>query len=168
MSHRRKIQLRVTGLIHMVKTDFNKVEMELNEEVIKNESKQQFKLRLKKLNKNYMLQELRKQQDGHKKIREICYNSLETQNYSCLASAALMPQLSSALQTQDIQSSTMSLEYFRNGPRVPSGQSPLPPSPFPAPPHHPPNPRGPCLPYILFKALGNCVVDPICQISAVQ
>ena len=39
MSHRRKIQLRVTGLIHMVKTDFNKVEMELNEEVIKNESK---------------------------------------------------------------------------------------------------------------------------------
>ena len=67
--------------VDMVKTDFTNIEMELNEEAIKHESKQQYKLRLNKQNKNYMLQELKKKQNNHKKIKEICYNSLETQKY---------------------------------------------------------------------------------------
>ena len=46
--------------VDMVKTDFTNIEMELNEEAIKHESKQQCKLRLSKQNQNYMLQELKK------------------------------------------------------------------------------------------------------------
>ena len=58
--------------VDMVRTDFTNIEMELNEEAIKHESKQQYKLRLNKQNKNYMLQELKKKQNNRKKIKDFC------------------------------------------------------------------------------------------------
>ena len=65
----------------MVKRDFSNIDMTMDEELIKSESKNQYKLRLKKHMKSYMLIELEKQQKEHTKISQICYNRLETQKY---------------------------------------------------------------------------------------
>ena len=67
--------------VDMVKKDFAKIEMEINEEAIQSESKLVYKNRMKKHIRKYMLSELKKKQEGHNKISNICYNDLKTQEY---------------------------------------------------------------------------------------
>ena len=46
-----------------------------------NETKSQFKLRVKKQLEKHMLAEMKQKQEGHSKICDICYNSLKTQGH---------------------------------------------------------------------------------------
>ena len=67
--------------VDMVKKDFANIEMEMIEEAIQSESKLVYKNRVKKHIRMYMLSELKKKQEGHNKISNICYNDLKTQEY---------------------------------------------------------------------------------------
>ena len=67
--------------VEMVKSDFSNVGMIMDENLIKSESKYVYKNRLKKHMHSFMLKELKKQQQEHSKIKQICYKGLETQEY---------------------------------------------------------------------------------------
>ena len=67
--------------VELLKKDFSDLEIAMDEDLIKSESKTIYKNRLKKHMKSYMFKELKNQQQGHNKINQICYNSLETQKY---------------------------------------------------------------------------------------
>ena len=67
--------------VELLKKDFSNLEIAMDEDLIKSESKTVYKHRVKKHMKTYMLKELKNQQQGHNKINQICYNSLETQKY---------------------------------------------------------------------------------------
>ena len=63
------------------KGSVSNIDMTMDEELIRSESKNQYKLRLEKHITIYILNELKKQQKEHNKIIQICYNRLETQTY---------------------------------------------------------------------------------------
>ena len=67
--------------VELLSKDFNDLEMDMNEDIIKNETKEKFKSRIKKqLDKN-MLAEIKHKQEGHSKIHDICYKNLKNQEY---------------------------------------------------------------------------------------
>ena len=67
--------------IEFVQKDFSVIGMEINEKVIKSETKCQYKSRINKHIKIHMFSELKQQQEGHSKISHICYNNLKAQEY---------------------------------------------------------------------------------------
>ena len=67
--------------IELVRKDFSDLGMELNEDIIKNETKVQFKSRIRKHLKTNILVEMKEKQQGHKKISDICYQDFKIQAY---------------------------------------------------------------------------------------
>ena len=67
--------------IELLRKDFTDIGMEMDEEKIKSETKMQYKSRVRKHLQNNMLKEMKKKQEGHTKIRDICYNNFNTQTY---------------------------------------------------------------------------------------
>ena len=67
--------------IELLKNDFADLEIDMDEELISKETKLQFKTRIRKQLKTHMLAEMKQQQAGHSKIRDISYNSFKTQEY---------------------------------------------------------------------------------------
>ena len=66
--------------VELLLKDFNDLDMSMNEDIIKNETKAQFKSRIKKQLEKHMLAELKHKQEGHSKIRGICYKNLKSKN----------------------------------------------------------------------------------------
>jgi hypothetical protein len=72
----------VTGdWTEMVKNDFKMINVELNESQIKDESKMEFKNRIKKHIIREEFNQLKEAQQGHSKVRNICYEKFAMQEY---------------------------------------------------------------------------------------
>ena len=67
--------------IELLQKDFADLGMEMDDELVRNETKLQFKSRVKKHIEMHMFSELKRQQEGHSKISHICYKQLKTQEY---------------------------------------------------------------------------------------
>ena len=67
--------------IELLQKDFADLGMEMDDEFVRNETKLQFKSRVKKHIEMHMFSELKRQQEGHSKISHICYKQLKTQEY---------------------------------------------------------------------------------------
>ena len=66
--------------VELLSKDFKDLEMDMNEDIIKNETKEQFKSRKKKqLDKN-MLEEIKLKPEGHSRIGDICYKNFKLNN----------------------------------------------------------------------------------------
>ena len=67
--------------MELVKRDFNKVGMNLDEPQIQESSKAEFKIKVKHAFKQYVFKKLKKLQEGHSKISTISYQTFEAQRY---------------------------------------------------------------------------------------
>ena len=67
--------------VELLEKDFKDIDMPMNEDIIMNETKAQFKSRIKKQLEKHMLAELKQKQEGHSKVRDICYNNFTIQEY---------------------------------------------------------------------------------------
>ena len=67
--------------VELLAKDFTDIDMSMNEDIIKNETKAQFKSRINKQLEKHMLAELKHKQEGHSKICDICYKNFTIQEY---------------------------------------------------------------------------------------
>ena len=67
--------------VELVKNDSETYKIEMNEEKIKTSSKQEHKTIVKKKIKEHIFEKLKLQQEGHSKIRDICYKEFKSQEY---------------------------------------------------------------------------------------